>query len=113
MVKVNVSTDLELDALADLVVHQCRHEDVAAFIKQLDQNVADVDFTRALRDYFVGEVQDEENAQALAELVEPQCDGSCDERYGCSLPGCRVLTGLLKSSLAAPARALGSRRVGE
>ena len=56
---LKVESELPLDALA-VQMAKTSHEVLIEFVKDLDAHVADMDFTRALRDFFIEEVRREE-----------------------------------------------------
>jgi len=58
---VEILVNLEVDQIVADLCTQLDHDDLLELIKQIDAEVADYDFTKELRDYFVEEVEDEDD----------------------------------------------------
>lgn len=59
--KVLLAIPVSLETLADEIMSTCGDDEVFDFITMLDQRAMDYDFTRKLRDYFVNEMEKENN----------------------------------------------------
>ena len=57
---MGVRTDIDLEELLEICL-QMEREDLLDFIKHLNIEVADFDFTEELRDYFVKELDKEDS----------------------------------------------------
>jgi len=73
MVTANVSVEIDLDDLADRIVHEggIDNDDLVEFVLNLDAERADLDFTRSLFLALAEELKDEgELVETLQQLIE-------------------------------------------
>ena len=67
--KLSIRTDINLDDLVEEIV-TLNDESIFDLIKSIDSQVADYDFTKKLRDYFVKEIKKEDGAkEPIAPIV--------------------------------------------
>lgn len=57
---------IRMDWLVIQLVDHLSHDDLLAFVKQLDFRAADYDFTKALRDYCAGAIEEEDVAEGMS-----------------------------------------------
>jgi hypothetical protein len=50
---MRISLEVCTKEIAEELVNECEHEELVAFVKQIDEGVATYEFTHALRDHFV------------------------------------------------------------
>lgn len=65
--KLRFEADLTLPALIARMKEQLSPEGIILFIKELDKAVANLDFTLELRDYFVSEIEKENEIEPIDE----------------------------------------------
>ena len=67
---LNIDVDLDLDDLVALLIDQYSDEDLIKIIRSIDTEVAELEFTEKLRDYFDEEVNRERAVIAEEEAYE-------------------------------------------
>ena len=66
MTSFRVDTEIDLDDLAEEVVSQSTHDEIMAFIMEIDERVADYDFSVKLRDRLIELIEHEDGADKLS-----------------------------------------------
>lgn len=59
----NVKTIIDTSEVIYDLINSLSHEELIEFVKELDREVSDYDFTKELRDYFLDEMEDEEEEE--------------------------------------------------
>lgn len=59
----NVKTTIDTSEVIYDLINSLSHEELIEFVKDLDREVSDYDFTKELRDYFLEEMEDEEEEE--------------------------------------------------
>jgi hypothetical protein len=59
---MNINIDVDIMDIVDEIVSRNRREDIVDLIRRIDLRVADYDFTKELRDYFIEQIKIEDEA---------------------------------------------------
>lgn len=62
MIELELTSTVNLQDLAWRIARQIDNSSIELFIQELDSQVADYDFTRNLRDFFVSAIEEEDSA---------------------------------------------------
>ena len=64
---MNINISVDIADIVDEMRCSCEHKELLELIKQIDKEIAEYDFTAALRDYFVAEMKKEEEHLTIGE----------------------------------------------
>ena len=60
MAKMKFNANVDISEIADNLINSLSQDELVEFIKELNREVDDFDFTKELKNYFVAEMEDEE-----------------------------------------------------
>ncbi|MFA5048295.1 MAG: hypothetical protein WC516_04725 [Patescibacteria group bacterium] len=66
---INTKTIIDTAEIISDLLSSLSHEELVEFVKELNREASDYDFTKELRDYFFDEMEDEEEDEDFEHLT--------------------------------------------